>query len=162
MSWIRSVLPSALIIIAAIVIDQAIKLIVEMEMGYGQQIELLPFLSLYRTHNEGIAFSMLSGISDKGLVIMTFLVMLVVLYLWWSTPKNRVFARLGFALIIGGAAGNLIDRALLGYVVDYIYFHTPVWSFAVFNMADIFITCGAGLIILEELLGWKRDRKAQL
>lgn len=162
MNWLRSVLPPALIVIAIIFIDQAIKLLVEADMDYGQQIELLPFLSLYRTHNEGIAFSMLSGMSDNGLAIMTFLVMLFVVYLWWTTPKHRVFARLGFAFIIGGAAGNLIDRTLLGHVVDYIYFHTPVWSFAVFNMADVFITFGAGLIILEELLAWKRERRPRV
>ena len=53
---------------------------------------------------------------------------------------------------VGGAIGNLIDRVRLGYVVDYIYFHTPVWSFAVFNLADTFISLGAALVILDEFL----------
>lgn len=59
-------------------------------------------------------------------------------------------------MIVGGALGNLVDRTTLGYVVDYIYFHTPSWSFAVFNLADAFITVGAGLVILEEIVGWLR------
>ena len=64
-------------------------------------------------------------------------------------------------LILSGAfSNNLIDRALLGYVVDYVLFHTPVWSFAVFNLADAFITVGAGMVILEELLVWRREAKA--
>src|SRR5690606_6743337 len=57
------------------------------------------------------------------------------------------------ALIFGGAVGNLIDRAVYGHVIDYILFHTPVWSFAVFNLADTFITLGAGLVILDEFVG---------
>ncbi len=64
---------------------------------------------------------------------------------------------IGFALIVGGAVGNLIDRAVYGHVIDYILFHTPVWSFAVFNLADAFITVGAVAVLLEEFLGWRRQ-----
>jgi signal peptidase II len=69
-----------------------------------------------------------------------------------------VAARLGFALIVGGAIGNLIDRVTLGYVIDYFLFHTSTWSFAVFNLADAFITVGAGLVVLQEVLDWRRER----
>jgi signal peptidase II len=57
--------------------------------------------------------------------------------LWRRTPPTAI-AHLGFALIIGGALGNLVDRAVYGHVVDYILFHTSTWSFAVFNLADSF------------------------
>ena len=67
----------------------------------------------------------------------------------------------GGSLVIGGALGNLIDRAVFGYVIDYFLFHTPVWSFAVFNLADAAITVGVGLIILDELLAWRRDRAVE-
>ena len=63
----------------------------------------------------------------------------------------------GYALIIAGALGNLIDRFAYGHVVDFILFYTQTWSFAVFNMADSFITIGAGLVILDELLVRKND-----
>ena len=129
-------------------------------MDYNQQIDLLPFLALYRTHNEGIAFSMLSWLHDGGLVAMTVAVIGFVSYLWWTTAPERVISRIGFALIIGGALGNLIDRSLLGYVVDYILFHLPSWSFAVFNMADVYISTGAALIILDELVQWRKSRSA--
>ncbi|EFG9153005.1 signal peptidase II, partial [Escherichia coli] len=66
----------------------------------------------------------------------------------------------GFALIIGGALGNVIDRSLLGHVIDYVLFHTPVWSFAVFNLADAFITVGAVLVICDEFLGLGRAKAA--
>ena len=57
---------------------------------------------------------------------------------------------------MGGAIGNLVDRVLLGYVVDFILFHTPVWSFAIFNLADSFITIGAAAIIMDELVLMRR------
>ena len=156
----RATLWSVLIIVFAVTSDQYIKFLVESGMVYNQQIDLLPFLALYRTHNEGIAFSMLSWLHDGGLIAMTVAVIGFVSYLWWTTAPERVISRLGFALIIGGALGNLIDRSLLGYVVDYILFHLPNWSFAVFNMADVYITTGAGLIILDEIIQWKRARSA--
>ena len=156
----RAILWSVLIIVFAVTSDQYIKFLVESGMDYNQQIDLLPFLALYRTHNEGIAFSMLSWLHDGGLVAMTVAVIGFVSYLWWTTAPERVISRIGFALIIGGALGNLIDRSLLGYVVDYILFHLPSWSFAVFNMADVYISTGAALIILDELVQWRKSRSA--
>jgi signal peptidase II len=67
-------------------------------------------------------------------------------------------ARIGFCLIIGGAIGNLIDRAVYGHVIDYIFFHTPVWSFAVFNLADAFISVGAFVVVLDEFLNWRSEK----
>ena len=75
-----------------------------------------------------------------------------VLYLWRRTAKDRWLAHLGYALIIAGAIGNLVDRFTYGHVIDYILFHTETWSFAVFNLADSFITVGAGCVILDEML----------
>lgn len=149
---------SLLIVLFAVISDQIVKYLVETRMGYGEQIDILPFLALFRTHNEGIAFSMLAGLHDWGLVAITVAVVAFVLYLWWTNAPDRIFARLGFALVVGGAIGNLIDRVMHGYVVDYVLFHLPTWSFAVFNLADAYITVGAGLIILEELIGWKREK----
>lgn len=156
----HAVLSSFFVVFFAVLIDQGVKYLVETRMGYHEQIDILPFLALFRTHNEGIAFSMLAWLHDWGLVAITAAVILFVLYLWWTNPPNRIFARYGFALVVGGAIGNLIDRVMNGYVVDYILFHLPTWSFAVFNLADAFITIGAALIILEEFLGWRRERKA--
>lgn len=157
----HAVLSSFFVVFFAVLIDQGIKYLVETRMGYHEQIDILPFLALFRTHNEGIAFSMLAWLHDWGLVAITAAVIVFVLYLWWTNPSNRVFARYGFALVVGGAIGNLIDRVMHGYVVDYILFHLPTWSFAVFNLADTFITIGAALIILEEFLGWRREKAAR-
>jgi len=124
------------------------------------QIDLLPFFALYHTRNTGIAFSFLSGMSDTVMVIFTGAVMVFIGWLALRTERHQWIARLGFALLLGGALGNIIDRAMLGYVVDYFLFHTPSWSFAVFNLADVFITIGAGLVILQEFLDWRRGAPA--
>jgi signal peptidase II len=124
-----------------------------------ETIEVLPFLALFRTYNTGVAFSMFASIGDVGLIAISAAVILFVLYLAARTSADQIIARTGFALIIGGAIGNIIDRALLGHVIDYVLFHTPVWSFAVFNLADALITVGAVLVIIEELLVWRKARR---
>ena len=126
-----------------------------------EPVDSLPFLALYRTYNTGVAFSMFSSFGDtrpdRRLARRH---RLRALSRRAHRRRAQVLARIGFALIVGGALGNLIDRAVYGHVIDYILFHTPVWSFAVFNLADAFITVGAVLVVLEELLGWRRARKA--
>ena len=141
-----------------VAIDQWIKQLVESRLIMQQMVELLPFLALYRTYNTGVAFSMFSNLGDTPLIVVSLAVIAFVLYLATRSADNQHLARIGFALIIGGAIGNLIDRAVYGHVIDYIFFHTPVWSFAVFNFADVFITVGACMVLLEEFLGWRRQR----
>lgn len=153
--------PWGIIAFVAVAVDQAIKYAVETQMPMHVPIDVLPFLALFRTHNTGIAFSMLSDFGSVGLIVVTVAVIGFVLWIAARTEPAQYLSRLGFALIIGGAIGNLIDRVWLGYVVDYILFHLPSWSFAVFNLADAFISIGAGLVILDEFLGWRRSKAQQ-
>jgi signal peptidase II len=146
------------LVAVAIALDQWIKYLVETRLALHEPVDLLPFLALYRTYNTGVAFSMLSSFGDTGLIVVSLAVIAFVLYLASRSAGEQWLARIGFALIIGGAIGNLIDRAVYGHVIDYILFHTPVWSFAVFNLADAFITVGAILVLAEEFLGWRRQR----
>ena len=150
----------ALVIVFSIMFDQFIKLWVEVAMPLHSRIDLLPFLSLLHTRNTGIAFSFLSDLGGFWLSVIAIAIVIFISAMALRTDPKQILARIGFALIIGGAVGNLIDRAMRGHVVDYVYFHTPVWSFAIFNLADAFITVGAGLVILEEFNGWRRARKA--
>jgi len=156
---VRSWSPYALLTVVAIALDQWIKQLVEGGLAFQEKVDLLPFLALFRTYNTGIAFSMFQSFGDTGLVVIAVLVVAFVLYLATRTPAGHVLARIGFALIIGGALGNLIDRAAYGHVIDYILFHTPVWSFAVFNLADAFISVGAVLVLFDELIGWRHEPK---
>tara|TARA_R110002012_G_scaffold76663_3_gene193498 strand:+ start:61717 stop:62184 length:468 start_codon:yes stop_codon:yes gene_type:complete len=154
-------MPMLLLVSASVAIDQVIKWLVETRLPFHELVPVIPMFALYRTWNEGIAFSMLGGLPDTALLALTGLVIIFVLYLWWRTPPGRRIAHLGYALIIGGALGNLIDRAVYGHVVDYILFHTETWSFAVFNLADAFISIGAGLIVLDELIVMLHERKSR-
>ena len=148
------------IIVAGIGIDQWIKYLVETRMVMHELVDVLPFLGLYRIHNYGIAFSMFSGLDRFFLIGLAVAVMIFVGWLAARTNPAHILARLGFALILSGAfSNNLIDRLVLGYVVDYVLFHTPVWSFAVFNLADTFISVGAGLVILDEVILWRRHAR---
>jgi signal peptidase II len=153
---LKSFLPYAGLAAAAVALDQWIKFLVETGLALQEKVDLLPFLALYRTYNTGVAFSMFSSFGDTGLIALSFFVIAFVLYLASRTMRRQVPARIGFALIIGGAAGNLIDRVIHGHVIDYILFHTPVWSFAIFNLADAFITVGAVLVVADEFFGWRR------
>ena len=156
----KSLLPYGLLTVFAIALDQWIKVLVEANLPWQQPVDLLPFLALFRTYNTGIAFSMLSSLGDMGLIVVALAVVAFVLYLAARTAPGQVLSRIGFALIVGGALGNLIDRAVYGHVIDYILFHTPVWSFAVFNLADAFISVGAALVVLDEFIAWRRQSKA--
>ena len=141
-----------LVVVAAVVLDQIAKYAVVSGMGDHQEIVLLPVLSLFRTSNTGIAFSMLPWLGDYGLILLMLAVIGFVLYLWRAADPRRIVMRFGFALVLGGAVGNLIDRIAHGHVIDFILFHVGGWSFAVFNLADSFITIGAALVIIDEAL----------
>jgi len=155
----RQIAPYAAIVLVAILLDQAIKAMVEAFLPLHQQVDILPFLALLHSQNTGVAFSFLSGVGGLWVSLLVLGVIIFITVLAFRTDSSHLLARLGFALILGGAVGNLIDRATRGYVVDYVYFHTPVWSFAIFNLADAFITVGALLVILEEVLGLRRQRQ---
>lgn len=148
----------AAVVILAVAVDQCIKYLVETELAMHVQVDVLPFLALFRTHNTGIAFSMFSDLSGVALIVLTLAVVGLVTWIALRTEEDHRLARLGFALIVGGALGNLIDRVWHGYVIDYVLFHLPTWSFAIFNLADAFISVGAALVILQEFIVWRRSR----
>lgn len=157
----RNAVIAGLFILAAAGLDQWVKHLVETHMPLGSHIDLLPFLALFHTRNEGIAFSMFSGSGSITLSVLSLGVITLMLWLWSKTTAGDRLAHLGFALILAGAIGNLLDRLTLGYVTDYVLFHTPSWSFAVFNLADAYISVGAALIILQELVHWLAQRRAK-
>ena len=156
----RSFVVMGTVVAASVAADQFVKHLVVTQMDLHERIDLLPVLSLFRTSNTGIAFSMLPWLGNLGLILLMLAVIAFVLRLWWTSDPARTVARLGFALIVGGALGNLIDRAFRGHVVDYVLFHVGNWSFAVFNLADSLITVGAALVILDEVVVIWRERGA--
>lgn len=155
---LRTLIAVGVFIAAAAALDQWVKHLVETRLPLGDHIELLPFLALFHTRNEGIAFSMFSGSGNLLLSGLSVAVIALMIWLWSKTTQADRVAHLGFALILAGALGNLVDRLMLGYVTDYVLFHTPVWSFAVFNLADAYISVGAALVVLQEFLHWRATR----
>lgn len=143
--------PAALFILVAVVIDQVIKYLVEIWLPFQEAVPVIPYLALYRTWNEGVAFSFLSGMSGWAIVAMRLLIVGFILWWWRGASRTSALLHLGFAMIVAGAIGNIIDRFIYGHVVDYVLFHTGTWSFAVFNLADSLITVGAVIVGFSEL-----------
>jgi signal peptidase II len=139
-----------------LIVDQCSKLIADSLLQFNQPVPLLPFLDLRMVYNPGAAFSFLSDASGwqrwffVGLTLLVSLVLVV-----WLRRLSAGQARLALALslILGGATGNLIDRVVYGHVIDFIDLYYGDWHWPVFNLADSAITLGAGLLILDAMLG---------
>ena len=142
--------------VAAVVLllDQLTKLWIMTEFALGDSRYISSFFNLVRAHNEGAAFSFLSDAGGWQRWFFTFLstaISLVIVVWIIRLPRQKILEALGLSLILGGALGNLYDRVTLGYVVDFLDFHWAGWHFAAFNVADMGISIGAGLIIIEAL-----------
>ena len=148
---------AVIVVIVALALDQFIKMAVEAYLPFQQEVPVVPFLALYRTYNLGVAFSMLADTDGWFIVGMRLVIVTFVLWLWKRTPSSHWLAHLGFAFVVAGALGNIIDRFVYGHVVDYVLFHTQTWSFAVFNLADACISVGAALIFLNEFFAPKAE-----
>jgi len=141
---------------AVVAIDQIAKLVVMAQLPEGQPIPVLPILTLFHTRNTGIAFSMFEG-TGFGLVALPLVVTAVVLIFWARNRDGGRLAAAGFALILGGAIGNLIDRIRLGYVIDFLLLHLGNWTLFVFNLADAALTLGPLLLIVVFLRPTKQS-----
>ena len=152
------------IIIGAVALDQLTKWLTVIYLDYRESFPLWKDV-LHFTHerNEGAAFSMLS---DQRWVFMTFSTVAIIgllIYLIFFRPKSK-FVQVTLAMIVGGGIGNMIDRIWLGYVIDFIDF--TLINFAVFNIADCFITVGAfalmGYLLLDMMREMKQPKKASV
>ena len=143
-----------------VVIDQFTKVLVLGSFQYGEGVPVTSFFNLVRVHNLGAAFSFLSNAGGWQRWFFTGLGSVAALVMVWllrSHAGQRLFSS-AVSFILGGAIGNVIDRLLHGYVVDFLDFHRAGWHFPAFNVADCAITAGAGLLILDELLRVRRGR----
>jgi signal peptidase II len=134
-----------LLIILLVVLDQISKILISSYLSLGESLNLLPFLNFTLIHNEGIAFS----IFDEGgyigrwfLVIAISGILAYLLFLIYKKTPEHKLELMSLILIISGGLGNLVDRAFLGYVVDFVHVFYQDYSFYVFNMADSYITVG--------------------
>ncbi len=144
------------VILATLALDQVSKHWAEANLALGEAIDLLPMLMLYRIHNPGIAFSFLAGFGGLPLIAITVVVMAVVLVFWRTAEDGGRWATAGYALIIGGALGNLVDRVLHGHVIDFLLLHIGDRTLFVFNLADAALTIGPAILIVLYLLAGRK------
>ena len=141
------------VVLAIIFIDQYSKFLVVEQLNLFDRLILTSFLDLTRLHNNGAAFSMFafdSGWQRWPLVLISAGVGTILIgWLVRNASKSPVLQNTAFAMIAGGAIGNLIDRLNQGYVVDFIFFHIGQWYFPAFNVADSCITMGVILFLIE-------------
>ncbi|UAA39992.1 signal peptidase II [Paraneptunicella aestuarii] len=133
-------------------IDQITKFMVLDGMELYQSIQIMPFFNLTHVHNYGAAFSFLSDAGGWQRWFFTLIAVSVSgLILWWlrQTSKEQVLLPIAFSLILGGAIGNLFDRLVHGYVIDFLDFYYQNYHWPAFNIADSAIFLGAAILILD-------------
>ena len=147
----------ALLILIA---DQFTKVLI---LGYyklGDATYVTSFFNVVRVHNAGAAFSFLANAGGWQRYFFTGIGIAAAIFIIWMLKSHNGQKLFAFALacILGGAIGNVIDRTLYGYVVDFLDFHVAGWHFPAFNIADSAITIGAVCLILDEILRVRRSR----
>ena len=145
--------------------DQALKWVVDypLNMRLGETIDWLPFFAFTRTHNYGVSLGMFTANSPEmrwGLVAVTVLIALAVTV--WMVRERKLGDILPLALVLGGALGNIRDRARLGYVLDYADLHFGTFRpFLIFNVSDACITIGVLIILARSLFMREKPRQTQ-
>jgi len=144
-------------LVALLIADQASKLVALKNLILGQSISVFPYFDLTLVFNTGVAFSLFSGGGALGRWLLVFLVFFVLLYLTYILFKENLndFESLSLLLILSGGMGNLLDRTLRGYVVDFIHLYYENYSFYVFNFADTYITIGVVIYIIGMIYQYK-------
>lgn len=146
--------------LAIFIADQFSKVLI---LGYyrlGDSTYVTSFFNVVRAHNTGAAFSFLAGASGWQRWFFTAVGIAAAIFIVWmlrSHAGQRLFS-FALACILGGAIGNVVDRLVHGYVVDFVQLHWRGWYFPAFNVADSAITVGAACLILDELLRVRRTR----
>ncbi|HCJ51311.1 MAG: signal peptidase II [Gallionellales bacterium CG_4_10_14_3_um_filter_54_96] len=146
-----------------IALDQLSKFLIINSFYYGENLVLLKVFSLTLIHNPGAAFSFLSDAGGMQRWLFSALAVIASISIIWLLRKHssKLLFALALSLILGGALGNLIDRVIYGYVVDFLLFHWDEHYFPAFNLADSAITCGAFLLIMESFLEKKHEHTAR-
>lgn len=136
-------------------LDQLLKWIVVGPLGleYAESMPLLPIFSLTRTHNLGVSFGMLTAESLEMRVLLILVLCLIVAgVVVWMLREKALADIAALGLVLGGALGNILDRARLGHVLDFADLHFGEWRpFLIFNLADAAITIGVLIVLARSL-----------
>lgn len=156
----RDFLRWLLLALGIIVFDQVSKIGFDSTLSYGERLPVAPFFDFTLLYNTGAAFSFLAdgqGWQRWLFTVIALVATVIITRLLWKHPKESMLCA-ALACILGGALGNAIDRMVYGHVVDFLLFYWHDWHFPAFNIADIAITIGAMLLLLDEILRWRRER----
>lgn len=150
------------IILALLSIDQLTKALVARSILFQSSKSIIPgFFNLTHIRNRGAIFGFFSHSESRVLFVFLTLVSLValglVIYYFFKTPSSQRYMKISLSVILAGALGNLIDRIIRGYVIDFLDFHIKNWHWPSFNVADACITIGAFLLIF--ILVFKRGKE---
>ena len=146
--------------LAVIVLDQFSKTLILGNYQLGDSRYVTSFFNVVRVHNTGAAFSFLAGAGGWQrwfFITLGFVATGFIVWMLRSHPTQKLFC-FAVTMIMGGALGNVGDRMLHGYVVDFIQVHAGGWYFPSFNLADSAITLGAILLIVDEIRRVRRGR----
>ncbi len=148
------------IALLVLLLDQFTKVLVLGAFQLGDSTPLTSFFNLVRVHNYGAAFSFLASAGGWQRWFFTGIGVVATLFMLWMLRSHagQTLFCLAISLILGGAVGNVVDRLLHGYVIDFLDFFWGRWHFPAFNIADSAITVGAALLILDEILRVRRGR----
>lgn len=145
----------AMIIVGVIFLDQITKWLTVINLDLGESFPLIENVFHFTyVQNRGAAFGILKDQRWVFLIISTVAIVAMFIMLWKSRKDSKLLC-IAISMIIGGGIGNMIDRCLLGYVIDFLDF--TLINFAVFNVADSFVCIGVGLFILELIFEMKKE-----
>ena len=155
-----SMLPWLGLALIILIADQFTKVLILGAYRLGDSTTITSFFNIVRAHNTGAAFSFLAAASGWQRWLFTAIGVGATVFIVWMLRSHAGQKMFSFALacILGGAIGNVVDRLLHGYVVDFLQFHWAGWYFPAFNVADSAITIGAVCLLLDELLRVRRAR----
>lgn len=146
---------------AIFMIDQMTKAWAVRRLRFGDDISVISgFLNFAYAQNTGAAFSIFDSQGDAGrwgLSAVALFASVLVLYYFWRTPRSDDRMLGALALLLAGIVGNVTDRIRLGFVVDFIDVQFGSWHYPTFNVADMAIICGAGLMIIDMFFAKKKD-----
>lgn len=155
-------LPWLSVSLLVIVADQLSKYLIASRLFLFQSIPIFPIFSITLSHNKGAAFGFLNNYASWSAFLFMAIAIVVsisiIIYLA-RLPKQKYWLACGLSLILGGAVGNLIDRFIHGYVIDFLQFYIKTWYWPTFNLADSAICIGAAMLFIDTMKSIQKTEK---